>query len=224
MQEELARVILFTITMSVIAVVCILPLGIPLAWILARGNWRGKALVETLVSLPLVLPPVAVGLILLKLLGRRGPLGRFFESLGIEVAFTWKAVVVASAVMAFPLLVRTARTSFENVDLRLESLARTLGKGPWGVFWSVSLPLASRGILAATLLAFARALGEFGATMMVAGNIQGETSTLSLSIYHLIQLGEDSQAWTLCGISIGIAFLAVLASELLNQKARARET
>src|SRR5262249_40259538 len=149
-----------------------------------------------------------------KLLGRRGPLGTWLEAHpGWEIVFTWRGVVAATAVMSFPLLVRTARVAFEGVDFRLEQVARTLGAGPWRVFGTITLPLASRGLLAGAVLAFARALGEFGATIMVAGFIPGKTATLALSIYHLVQLGHDEEALGLLGISVAIAFGAVWVSE-----------
>ena len=168
--------------------------------------------------MPLVVPPVATGLILLKLLGRRGIIGHWLETnLGIEIVFTWKAVVIATAVMSFPLLVRTARVAFESVNPRVEQVARTLGAGPWRVFWTITLPLARRGVIAGAVLAFARALGEFGATIMVAGFIPGKTETLSLSIYHLVQLGRDGQALALLGLSVTLAFGAVWVSERLQR-------
>jgi molybdate transport system permease protein len=196
----------------------ILPPGITLAWLLARRQWRGKSLVETLVSLPLVLPPVVTGLLLLKLFGRRGPLGRWlWEAFEVEVVFTWKAVVIALAVMALPMLVRAARAAIEEVDQRLEQQARTLGAGELRVFLTITLPLARRGVLAGALLAFARALGEFGATIMIAGNIPGETTTLSVAIYNLVQLGEDSQAWMFAAVSALLAFVSVAASQRLSR-------
>jgi molybdate transport system permease protein len=208
------QVVGFTLRVSALAVLLILPPGLAIAWLLARFRWPGKPLVETLIALPLVLPPVATGLILLKLLGRRGPLGGFLhDRLGIDVVFTWRAVVVAMAVMSFPLLVRGARVAFEAVDPRLEQIARTLGAGDARVFLTITLPLARNGILGGTLLAFARALGEFGATILVAGNIPGRTSTLSLSIYQLVQLGRDDAAFRLLAVSTVIAFAAVWASE-----------
>ncbi len=142
--------------------------------------------------------------------------------LGVDIVFTWKAVLLATAVMSFPLLVRSARVAFEEVDPRLEKVARTLGAGPWRVFFTITLPLASRGLVAGALLAFARALGEFGATVMVAGYLVGETATLSLGIYHLVQLGRDAEALALLGLSVALAFGAVLASELLLRRARHR--
>lgn len=214
MLAEEWQFISFTLRMAVAATLVILPPGLGLAWLLARRQWRGKALVETLVSLPLVLPPVVTGLALLKLFGRRGPVGHWlYDSLGVEVVFTWKAVMLALGVMALPLLVRAARTAFEEVDPLYEQLARTLGAGEWRVFFTITLPLARRGVLAGALLAFARALGEFGATIMVAGNIPGQTTTLSVAIYQYVQLGQEDRAWALAAVAAGLAFLAVWASE-----------
>lgn len=219
--EDVLSLTLFSLGVAALSTLLIAPGGIALAWLLARKPWPGKALVETLVALPLVIPPVATGLILLKLFGRHGPLGAFLEStLGLEVIFTWKAVVLATAVMAFPLLVRTARVAFEEVNPRVEQVARTLGAGPWRVFFSITLPLARRGLFAGAVLAFARALGEFGATTLVAGYIPGETATLSLGIYHLVQLGQDRAAFGLLGISVALAFGAVALSEWLVRRSR----
>lgn len=214
----------FTVWVSALSTLAMLPVGLAIAWSLARQEWRGKSVVETLVTLPLVLPPVATGLILLKLLGRRGPLGAFLQdTLGLEVVFTWRAVVVALAVMSLPLLVRSARVAFEEVEPRLEQIAATLGAGPVRVFITITLPLAARGILAGTVLAFARALGEFGATIMLAGNIPGKTATLSLAIYQSVQLGDDDHALRLLGVSAAIAFLAVWTSSwLLRRKGGSR--
>lgn len=195
------------------------PPGLALAWLLARCDWPGKSILETLVSLPLVIPPVATGLILLKLFGRNGPLGHFLQNVfGLDIVFTWKAVVIATGIMSLPLLVRAARVAFEEVDSRFEETARTLGASPLNVFFSITVPLAKRGLLAGTLLAFARGLGEFGATVMLAGMIPGETITLSLGIYHHIQLGEDAAALGLLGISVALAFVAVWTSERLLRK------
>ena len=213
------EIIGFTIWVAALSTLLILPFGLALAWLLARREWRGKSLVETLVSLPLVLPPVATGLILLRLFSRRGPVGGFLENtLGMEIVFTWKAVLIALSVMSFPMLVRAARVAFEEVDPRLEQIASTLGRAPSRVFVSITLPLAGRGVLAGVVLAFARALGEFGATIMIAGNIPGKTSTLSLAIYQSVQLGQDDHAYRLLGVSVGIAFAAVLGSEFLLRK------
>lgn len=202
-----AGVLLLTLRTAALATLVILPPGLAIAWLLARRRWRGKSLVETIVALPLVMPPVATGLLLLELFGRRGPLGF------LKIAFTWRAVVIAMAVMSFPLLVRAARVAFEEVPARLEDIARTLGAHEWRVFATITFPLALRGILSGMLLAFARALGEFGATILVAGNIPGRTSTLSLSIYSLVQLGRDAEAFRLLGWSVAIAFAAVWTAE-----------
>ncbi len=214
MSAEAWQITAFTLGVAALSTLLILPFGLALAWLLARRNWPGKSVVETLVALPLVMPPVATGLLLLKLLGRRSPFGGWLEeNLGWEIIFTWRGVVVATAVMSFPLLVRTARVAFEGVNRRFEQVARTLGAGPVRVFATITLPLAARGLLAGAVLAFARALGEFGATIMVAGYIPGKTATLALSIYHLVQLGRDGEAFALLGISVAIAFAAVWLSE-----------
>jgi molybdate transport system permease protein len=217
--SDVLPVTLFTLGVALLGTLLILPGGVALGWLLAQRRWPGKALVETLVALPLVIPPVATGLILLKLFGRRGPLGVFLEhTFGIEIVFTWKAVVLATAVMALPLLVRTARVAFEEVPPRLEEVARTLGAGPWRVFFTVTLPLARRGLLAGCVLAFARALGEFGATVMVAGMIPGETITLALGIYREVQLGHDGAALGLLAVSVTLAFGALAVSEWLLRR------
>lgn len=222
MTREDWEVVGFTAWVSALSTALILPVGLALAWALARREWRGKSVVETLVSLPLVLPPVATGLILLKLFGRRGALGGFLqERLGLEIVFTWRAVVVALAVMSLPLMVRAFRVAFEEVDRRVEQIAATLGASPARVFLTITLPLAGRGLLGGVVLGFARALGEFGATIMIAGNIPGKTSTLSLAIYQSVQLGRDDHAFRLLGISIAIAFAAVWASEWLLRKRKA---
>jgi molybdate transport system permease protein len=219
MTPEEIQIILFSLLMAVSATALVLVPGIGLGWLLARRNWRGKSLLETLVALPLVLPPVVTGLVLLKLFGRRGPIGAWLEqSFQIEVVFTWRAVVIALAVMALPLLVRHVRAAIEEVKPELEQMARTLGAPEWRVFLTITLPLARRGILAGTLLAFARALGEFGATIMVAGNIPGETTTLSVAIYQHVQLGEDASVWKLAAISAMIAFIAVWLSNRLTHR------
>lgn len=214
MSQEEWHFIGFTVAMAALSLGLIVPVGLALSWCLARCQWPGKSLVETLVALPLVLPPVVTGLVLLKLLGRRGPLGEWLhETWGWDIVFTWRAVVLALAVMSLPLFVRAVRLAFEQVDPLYEQLARTLGAGEWRVFLTITLPLAFRGVLAGSLLAFARALGEFGATMMVAGNIPGQTTTISIAIYQSVQMGEDSHAWMLAGVSAAIAFVAVWASE-----------
>jgi molybdate transport system permease protein len=223
MEQDTWQIIWFTLGVSILSTLLILPGGILLAWLLSRPRWIGKSIVETLVALPLVLPPVATGLILLKLFGRRGYLGSFLEKdLGIDIVFTWRAVVIAMGVMAFPLLVRTSRVAFEEVNPRLEEIARTLGAGELRIFFTLALPLAARGIIAGTLLAFARALGEFGATIMVAGNIPGKTSTISLSIYQFVQLSQDGAAFRLLGVSVLMAFAAVWISEFILRRRSSR--
>jgi len=203
---------------AALSTLLLLPLGIAAALALARFRGPGKGALETLLSLPLVLPPTAVGLLLLELLARRGPLGGWLHARGIEVVFTWKAVVVATAVMSFPLLVRSARTAFEEVDPRLVGIARTLGCGAWAAFFRVTLPLAWRGVLAGTILAFSRALGEFGATVMIAGNIPGRTRTLALAIFHDSQIGRDDRAMVLAGVTIVLAFTALWLTEWLSRR------
>jgi molybdate transport system permease protein len=211
----------FTLWVSSVSTLLILVPGVLLAWLLARRDWPGKSVVETFVALPLVMPPVATGLILLKLLGRRGPIGLFLhETFQFDVVFTWRAVSVAIAVMSFPLLVRSARVAFQEVNPRLEQIASTLGASHVRVFFTITVPLAARGIIAGILLAFARALGEFGATIVVAGNIPGKTSTLSLAIFHSFQLGQDRDMFRLLIVSILIAFAAVWASELFLRRTR----
>ena len=218
MTSEVADIALFTVICAAAATALMLVPGVAVAWLLARRRFPGKALVETVVSLPLVVPPVATGLILLWLLGRRGPLRRALESIGIEVVFTPAAVVIAMAVMGLPLLVRTARAGFEQVTLRYEQMAETLGAGPWRVFSTITLPLASRNILAGALLGFSRALGEFGATIVVAGSIPGRTRTLAVGIYSYTETGHDRQAALLMIVSVFIAFAAVLASNRLARQ------
>ncbi len=214
MSSEELGILTLTLRTAALSTLLILLPALGVAWLLARFRWRGKSIVETLVALPLVMPPVATGLILLQLLGRRGPVGGWLHrTFGLDVVFTWRAVVAAMMVMSFPLLVRAARVAFEEVNPRLEQMARTLGAGDARVFLTITLPLAMRGIISGMLLAFARAIGEFGATILVAGNIPGRTSTLSLAIYNLVQLGRDGEAFRLLGIAVAIAFIAVWTAE-----------
>jgi molybdate transport system permease protein len=218
MSREIAEIATFTTLAAGAATLLMLGPGVGLAWLLARRSFPGKAIVETFVSLPLVVPPVATGLILLWIFGRRGPIGRPLEALGIEIVFTPRAVVLAMAVMGLPLLVRTARAGFEQVTRRYEQIAETLGAGPWRVFRTVTLPLASRNILAGSLLGFSRALGEFGATIVVAGSIPGRTRTLAVGIYSYTETGQDRQAAMLLVVSVTIAFAAVLVSNRLARE------
>ncbi len=219
--EEL-RIVAFTLEMAALATLLVLVPGVAAAFFLAGYRGPGKTTLDTLLALPLVLPPTAVGLLLLELLGANRPVGRWLAAHGIEVVFTWKAVVLATAVMSVPLLVRSARTAFEEVDPRFVGLARTLGCGPAAAFFRVTLPLAGRGVVAGTVLAFSRALGELGATIMVAGNIPGRTQTLALAIFHDTQVGRDERAATLAAVTVSLAFLTLWATEwLYRRRARA---
>jgi molybdate transport system permease protein len=201
-----------------------LPLGILCAWVLARLDFPGKSLLDGLIHLPLVLPPVVVGYVLLVLLGRRGPVGAWLHDwFGVTLAFTWKGAAVASAVVAFPLLVRAIRLSLEGVDRGLEQAARTLGCGPLRTFLTVTMPLVAPGVLTGAILCFARSLSEFGATITFVSNIPGETRTLPVALYALTQMpGGDEAALRLCVISVAVAFAALLAAEWLSRRVQAR--
>ena len=212
---ETWQITLFSLSVGLASTLLILPFGIALAWLFARKEWPLKSAVETIVLLPLVMPPVSTGLILLKIFGRRSPVGQWLYDRGIEIVFNWKGVLIAMAVMSFPLLVRSVRTSFAEVNPRLEQIAATLGASPLKIFFVITIPLAYKGIVAGALLAFSRALGEFGATILLAGNIPGRTQTLSLAIYNYVQLGKDSDAYTLLGITVALAFMFVWSSEWL---------
>ncbi|MGP8198023.1 MAG: molybdate ABC transporter permease subunit [Limisphaerales bacterium] len=214
------QIVWFTAWVAALSTLVILPPGLAVAWLLARRDWPGKSLLESVVTLPLVLPPVATGLILLKVLGRHGCGGFFHDRLHLDIVFTWRAVLAALGVMSFPLLVRSTRVAFEQVNPRFEQIARTLGAGDLRVFFTITIPLGLRGIIGGVILAFARALGEFGATIMVAGNIPGKTSTLSLSIYQSWFNGEDASAYRLLGASVALAFAAVWASEWFMRRSR----
>lgn len=215
LSPETWQVTFFSLGVGLLSTLLILPFGIALAWLFARKEWPLKSVLETIVLLPLVMPPVSTGLILLKAFGRRSPLGQWLYERGVEIVFNWKGVLIAMAVMSFPLLVRTVRTSFADVNPRLEQIAATLGASPVRIFFVITVPLGFKGIVAGSLLAFSRALGEFGATILLAGNIPGETQTLSLAIYNFVQLGKDSEAYTLLGITVALAFLFVWSSEWL---------
>jgi molybdate transport system permease protein len=215
LSPETWQVTFFSLGVGLLSTLLILPFGIALAWLFARKEWPLKSVLETIVLLPLVMPPVSTGLILLKTFGRRSPLGQWLYERGVEIVFNWKGVLIAMAVMSFPLLVRTVRTSFADVNPRLEQIAATLGASPLRIFFVITVPLGFKGIVAGSLLAFSRALGEFGATILLAGNIPGETQTLSLAIYNFVQLGKDSEAYTLLGITVALAFLFVWSSEWL---------
>ena len=210
----------FSLSVGLASTLLILPFGIAMAWLFARKEWPLKSVLETIVLLPLVMPPVSTGLILLKIFGRRSPLGQWLYERGIEIVFNWKGVLIAMAVMSFPLLVRSVRTSFSEVNPRFEQIAATLGASSLRIFFVITIPLAYKGIIAGALLAFSRALGEFGATILLAGNIPGKTQTLSLAIYSFVQLGKDSAAYTLLGITVALAFVFVWCSEWLLRSAK----
>ena len=203
------------------ATALVFPLGAVLGLVLARRAFPGKSVVETLVALPLVLPPTAVGYLLLVLLARDGPLGVRALGVDLDLLFTWKGAVLACAVMSLPLVVRTARLAFEEVDVRLEGMARTLGLGRWRVLREITIPLARRGLLAAAVLGFARALGEFGATVIVAGNIPGRTQTLALAIFNDLQTGREREALTVVAITVVLAFVMLWLAERLTRRGAA---
>jgi molybdate transport system permease protein len=209
--------LLLSLKVGLVATAVSLPFGVAVAYLLARGQFPGKWLVDGLVHLPLVLPPVVVGYLLLVLLGRNGIAGRWlYDTLGISLAFTWKGAAVAAAVMAFPLMVRAIHLSIEAVDRGIEDAARTLGAGPFRVLFTVTLPLAAPGLLAGTVLGFARALGEFGATITFAANIPGETQTLPNAVHTLLEMpGQEWLVMRLSLISVAVALAALLASQVL---------
>jgi molybdate transport system permease protein len=209
-----------SLRVAVAGVVCSLPFGLAAAWLLARRSFPGKSLIDGLIHLPLVVPPVVVGYVLLVALGRRGLVGGWLhDSFGITIAFTWKGAAIAAAVMAFPLMVRAMRLSLEAVDRRLEAAARTLGAGKAKVFLTITLPLMAPGILAGVVLAFARALGEFGATITFVSNIPGETRTLPIALYTLTQTPDgEAAAARLAVISVGLALAAIMASEWIARR------
>ena len=197
-----------------------LPLALAVAWLLARRRFVGHQLLNGLVHLPLVLPPVVVGFALLVLFGRHGPIGAWlYDTFGFTVAFNWKGAALASAVMGFPLMARAMRLSLEAIDRRLEAAARTLGASRWRVFWTITLPLMSPGILTGAILGFARSVGEFGATITFVSNIPGETQTLPLALYAFTQVpGGDPPAFRLCIIAVIVAMAALLASEIVARR------
>jgi molybdate transport system permease protein len=210
-----------SLKVAILSVASSLPPAVAVAYLLARARFPGKVLVDAVVHLPLVLPPVVVGFGLLLLLGRNGPIGALLAPLGITFAFKWTGAALAAAVMGFPLLVRAVRLSLESMDVRLESAARTLGAGPWRVFFTLTLPIILPGIATGVLLSFARSLGEFGATITFVSNIPGETQTLPLAIYGATQVpGGEAQALRLSAISVLISLGALAASEWLSRRAK----
>ena len=214
-----------TMFVSAVAVLFTFPIAIGIGWMVAKYRFPGKSILEVLINLPLVLPPVATGYLLLVAMGRHGLIGRFLESiLGIRMVFDWKGAALASAVVGFPLMVRPIRLAFEQVDDRLLHAARTLGATRLDAFWSIALPLARPGILAGSVLAFARSVGEFGATIMIAGNIPGETQTISLLIYSAMDApGGARMSMRLVIVAIAIAAVALIASERILRRQRERQ-
>ncbi len=220
MSDEIVSAVLLSLRVALLATLLNAAIGIPLAYVLARHRFRGHAAVDLLVTLPLVLPPTVTGYYLIVLLGRRGWLGGpLYAWTGWTVTFTWYAAVVAATIMALPLLVRTTRAAIESVDRDLERAALTLGRSEWRTALEVTLPLARNGILAGLVLAFARALGEFGATLMLAGNIPGKTATVPLAIYTAVQTGEGSQALGLVMVLTLISCAVLVLSGRLGARA-----
>lgn len=219
LSAEEVDVVLLSLKVAFWSMVLTLPVAIALAWLLSRRDFWGKSLLDAVVHLPLVLPPVVVGYALLLLFGRNGPLGRLLDELfGVSIAFAWEGAAVAAAVMGLPLAVRTIRLSFDAIDRRLEHAARTLGATRWNTFLVITLPLALPGILAGLVLSFARGLGEFGATITFVSNIPGETRTLPLAEYtYLQQPGSEEPALRLAVLSVILAFAALLAAEHVNR-------
>ncbi|WP_432368649.1 molybdate ABC transporter permease subunit [Pantoea allii] len=218
------QAVMLSLQVSGIAVLCSLPFGILMAWVLVRCRFPGKAILDSVIHLPLVLPPVVVGYLLLIGLGRRGIIGeKLYDWFGFSFAFSWRGAALASAVIAFPLMVRAICLALEAVDIRLEQAARTLGAGRWRVFFTITLPLTLPGIIVGTVLAFARSLGEFGATITFVSNIPGETRTIPLAMYTLIETpGAEGAAARLCVIAIVLALASLLISEWLAQWGRKR--
>jgi molybdate transport system permease protein len=204
-----------------VAMAVTLPIAFALAWLLARLRFPGKVIVDAAVHLPLVVPPVVTGWLLLLAFGPNGPIGGWLQDwFGVTVLFRWTGAAIAAGVMALPLMVRAMRISIEAVDRRLENAARTLGAGPWRVFWTLTLPLSVPGVLAGAVLGFARSIGEFGATITFVSNVPGETQTLPLAIYSALQQpGADALVWRLSAVSVGLSLIALIASEMLTRRA-----
>ncbi len=209
--------VLLTIRVATVATLLSLGAGLGLAWLLARRDFRGKNLLDALTTIPMVMPPTVLGYYLLIALGRQSPIGHLLDAIGWPLVFTWRGAAVAAAVAAFPLLAQAARAGFESVDRQLEDMARTLGRSEWNIFCTVTLPLAWRSILAGTILAFAKAMGEFGATLMVAGNIPGQTQTMAIAIYDLVQAGRQAEANLMVLIMTVMAVGLVIIARSITQ-------
>lgn len=221
MADWLVALVLST-RIALVATAVVFCLGTVAAWATVKLRWRGVEIVDALLTLPLVLPPTVTGFLLLLLLGKNGPVGKLLGLAGVQVIFTWWAGVIASVVVAFPLMYNAARAGLEGVDETLEKAARTLGASEWRIFFTISLPLAWPGFLSGLLLSFARALGEFGATLMVAGNIPGKTQTLPIAIYTSTEAGDMTTAGLLVGIILVLGFGTTWASRAWSQQSRFR--
>lgn len=208
-----------SLQVTITATLLVLATGVPLAWLLARKRFPGREALGAAAMLPLVLPPTVLGYYLLVLLGAQSPFGRWLAEIGFPLVFTWRGAVIAAAIAAFPLMVESARTGFESVDPRLEGVARTLGRSEFAIFWRVTLPLAWRSIVAGAALTFARALGDFGATLMVAGNIPGRTQTMSLYIYDLVQANRQGEANQMVLLITVLAVALLVIARRLNRRA-----
>ncbi len=214
------EIVALSLKVGGVAMAVTLPIAFALAWMLARVAFPGKILVDAAIHLPLVVPPVVTGWVLLLVFAPNGPVGGWLQGFGITVLFRWTGAAIAAGVMALPLMVRAMRLSIEAVDRRLEQAARTLGAGRLRVFWTITLPLSIPGVLAGAVLGFARSIGEFGATITFVSNVPGETQTLPLAIYSALQQpGGDAMVWRLSAISVALSLIALVASELLTRRA-----
>ncbi|MCA9741941.1 MAG: molybdate ABC transporter permease subunit [Deferribacteres bacterium] len=225
MQVPVEQTIILSLKIALAAVAFNTPFCLFVGWYLARRQFRGKTLIETLVNMPLVVPPVVTGYFLLIVFGRKGLLGQWlYAATGLALSFSWQAAALAAAVVSFPLFANAVRVAIENVDPRLEEAARVLRAGRWRVYLQVTLPLSMNGIAAGLFLCFARSLGEFGATIMVAGNIPGRTQTIPLAIYSLVNQADEQQALILVGISILISYASLFAGQVLQRRWQGRKT
>ncbi|WP_234496772.1 molybdate ABC transporter permease subunit [Vibrio maritimus] len=217
--EYEVEAIFLSLKVASVAIIWLIPIGVFLAWLLSKKDFVGKSLLDSVVHLPLVLPPVVVGYLLLISMGRQGFIGQFiYQYTGMSFSFSWRGAVLACIIVALPLMVRSIRLSMENVDYKLEQAARTLGASPQKVFWTITLPLIIPGIISGTMLSFARSLGEFGATISFVSNIPGETQTIPLAMYSFLETpGAESAAFRLCVISIAISLASLYFSESLNR-------
>ncbi|MDF2495175.1 molybdate ABC transporter permease subunit [Sphingomonas sp.] len=220
MTEEIATIVRLSLLVGGVATLGMLPVAFGLAWILARAEFPGKVILDGIIHLPLVVPPVVTGWMLLLAFAPEGPLGAPLERwFGISVMFRWTGAAIAAGIMALPLMVRAMRLSIESVDQRLEQAARTLGAGRWRAFATITLPLASPGVIAGVVLGFARSLGEFGATITFVSNVPGETQTLPLAIYAALQQpGSEAVVWRLAGISVALSLIALIVSEMIARQ------